>query len=150
MEFKLKINQKVSRITPFVGIGFFYMLEKMRAQSMISAAHFTKSLAIFYLLLASSYQTVSAITEQSLNQLTTYFIAILQWSIGHLSSASIDGGYWLELLARQMIFSHIPPKQCAIPEPLNQHHLKNMQMLGRLISYDSMLVLGWLDHVWIT
>jgi hypothetical protein len=42
-----------------------------------------------------------------------YFIAILQWSIGHPSSASIDGGFWLELLVRQMIFSRIPPKQCA-------------------------------------
>jgi hypothetical protein len=42
-----------------------------------------------------------------------YFIAILQWSIGHPSSASIDGGFWLELVVRQMMFSRIPPKQCA-------------------------------------
>jgi hypothetical protein len=45
--------------------------------------------------------------------LLTYFIAILQWSIGHPSSASIDGGFWLELVVRQMMFSRIPPKQCA-------------------------------------
>jgi hypothetical protein len=44
------------------------MLKKMCVQRKISAAHFTNSLAIFYLLLASSYQTVSATTEQSLNQ----------------------------------------------------------------------------------
>ncbi len=42
-----------------------------------------------------------------------FFIAILQWSIGHPSSASIDGGFWLELVVRQMMFSRIPPKQCA-------------------------------------
>ncbi len=48
-----------------------------------------------------------------LNTLLTYFIAILQWSIGHPFSASIDGGFWLELVVRQMMFSHIPPKQCA-------------------------------------
>jgi hypothetical protein len=42
-----------------------------------------------------------------------YFIAILQWSIGHLSSAFIGGDFWLELVVRQMIFSRIPPKQCA-------------------------------------
>ncbi len=37
-----------------------------------------------------------------------YFIAILQWNIGHLPSASIDGGSWLELVVRQRI-SRIPP-----------------------------------------
>ncbi len=43
-----------------------------------------------------------------------YFIAILQWSIGQPSSASIShDGSWLELVVRQMIFSRIPPKQCA-------------------------------------
>ncbi len=42
-----------------------------------------------------------------------YFIAILQWSIGHPSSASIDGSFLLELVVRQMMFSCIPPKQCA-------------------------------------
>ncbi len=45
--------------------------------------------------------------------LLTYFIAILQWSIGHQLSASIDGGFWLELVVRQMMFSRVPPKQCA-------------------------------------
>ncbi len=39
--------------------------------------------------------------------LCTYFIAILQWSIVHLSSASIDGGFWLKLVFRQMIFFRI-------------------------------------------
>jgi hypothetical protein len=47
------------------------------------------------------------------NVITYYFIAILQWSIGHQSSASIGGDFWLELVVRQMIFSRIPPKQCA-------------------------------------
>jgi hypothetical protein len=47
------------------------------------------------------------------NSYLLYFIAILQWSIGHPSSASIDGGFWLELVVRQMMFSRIPPKQCA-------------------------------------
>jgi hypothetical protein len=42
-----------------------------------------------------------------------YFIAILQWSTNHRSSASIDGGLWLELVVRPMMFSHIPPKLCA-------------------------------------
>jgi hypothetical protein len=42
-----------------------------------------------------------------------YFIAILQWSIGHPSSASIGGDFWLELVVRHMMFSRIPPKQCA-------------------------------------
>jgi hypothetical protein len=42
-----------------------------------------------------------------------YFIAILQWSIGHQPSDSIGGGFWLEFVVRQMIFSHIPSKQCA-------------------------------------
>jgi hypothetical protein len=42
-----------------------------------------------------------------------YFIAILQWSIGHPFSASIGGDFWLELVVRQMIFSRIPSKQCA-------------------------------------
>ncbi len=46
-------------------------------------------------------------------ELLTYFIAILQWSIGHPSSATIDGDFWLELVVRQMMFSRIPPKQCA-------------------------------------
>jgi hypothetical protein len=43
-----------------------------------------------------------------------YFIAILQWSIGHPSSASIGDDFWLELVVRQMMFSRIPPKQEAI------------------------------------
>jgi hypothetical protein len=30
-----------------------------------------------------------------------YFIAIIQWSIGHQLSASIGGGFWLELVVRQ-------------------------------------------------
>jgi hypothetical protein len=51
--------------------------------------------------------------QESYLTLLTYFIAILQWSIGHPSSASIDGGFWLELVVRQMMFSRIPPKQCA-------------------------------------
>ncbi len=42
-----------------------------------------------------------------------YFIAILHWSIGHRSSASIDGGSWMELVVCQMIFFRILPKQCA-------------------------------------
>jgi hypothetical protein len=42
-----------------------------------------------------------------------YFIAILHWSIGHPSSASIDGGFWLELVVRQKASFRIPPKQCA-------------------------------------
>ncbi len=45
-------------------------------------------------------------------QVLTYFIAILHWIIGHPSSASIDGGFWLELVVCQMMFSRIPPKQC--------------------------------------
>jgi hypothetical protein len=42
-----------------------------------------------------------------------YFIAILQWSIGPQLSDSIGGDFWLELVVRQMMFSRIPPKQCA-------------------------------------
>jgi hypothetical protein len=62
-------------------------------------------------LLKCFYKNLLETIENDLDLL--YFIAILQWSIGHPSSASIDGGFWLELVVRQMMFSRIPPKQCA-------------------------------------
>jgi hypothetical protein len=58
------------------------------------------------------YQIHVFIKNQGKELTLLYFIAILQRSIGHPSSASIGGDFWLELVVRQMMFSRIPPKLC--------------------------------------